>query len=145
MKEVDSQTIATRAREIFASNNSLSLATTGGPYSPWVLGVYFANDGLSLYTFVEQSGKTIANLRANQRVSLMISQNDAQKDFAQGIGRVTFLPDSDADRVRGMLTAKMPWYQTYTPVAPVRIDLDELFISSFTSGWFPAKVLKLAS
>jgi nitroimidazol reductase NimA-like FMN-containing flavoprotein (pyridoxamine 5'-phosphate oxidase superfamily) len=145
MTDFDSQTIANRALEIFAANNSASLATTGGPYSPWVLGVYFANEGLSLYTFVEQSGKTIANLRANARVSLLISQNDAQKDFAQGIGRVSFLPESEAEKVRAMLVAKMPWYQTYTPVAPVRIDLDELFVSSFASGWFPAKVLKLAS
>lgn len=145
MTEIDSQTIAARARDIFANNQSLSLATTGGPYSPWVLGVYFASEGLSLYSFVEQSGKTITNLRANPRVSFMISQNDAQKDFAQGIGQVTFLPDDQADKVQAMLVAKMPWYQTYTPVAPVRIDLDELFVSSFASGWFPAKVLKIAS
>jgi len=139
----DDKMIATRAQTIFAKHNALTLSTTGGAYSPWTVGVYFAHDGLSLYTFVEESGKTIENLRANPRVSLMISDNDAQKDFLQASGKVHFLDQKEADSVRAKLEAKMPWYKTYTPVVPVRIDPTEVFVSSFASGWFPAKRIHL--
>lgn len=139
----DDKTVATRAQSIFAKNNSLTLATTGGPYSPWVAGVYFAHDGLALYTFLETTGKTFTNVRLHPRVSFQISENDAQKDFVQGVGSAVILDAAQEAAVRLKLEAKMPWYKTYTPVVPVRIDPVQLFVSSFASGWFPAKVLDL--
>lgn len=135
------QSIAAKAQSIFRANNALSLATTGGPYSPWVLGVYFVSDGLTLYTLLEQSGKTMANVRANPHVSFMISENDAQKDFLQGTGELVLLPSEQEAVVRARLLAKLPWYQTFTPVVPVRINTKEIFVSSLTAGWFPAKKL----
>jgi general stress protein 26 len=102
---------------ILSENNAISLATTGGEYSPWILGAYFASDDLTIYLLLEKSGKTLANLRQNPKGALMISQNDAMKDFLQAQFEATLLPDSDEDKVRKMLVAKMPWYQTYTPCA----------------------------
>ncbi len=128
--------------DILSQNNAISLATTGGEYSPWILGAYFASDDLSIYLMLEKSGKTLANLKANPKGALMISQNDAMKDFLQAQFEAVFLPDSDEAKVRQMLVAKMPWYQTYTPCAPVRLDVQKWFVSSFARQWFPAKVLE---
>jgi len=127
---------------ILSENNAISLATTGGEYSPWILGAYFASDDLTIYLLLEQSGKTLANLKQNPKGALLISQNDAMKDFLQAQFEATLLPASDEDRVRQMLVAKMPWYQTYTPCAPVRLDVSKWFVSSLARQWFPAKVLE---
>ncbi|MEZ4367264.1 MAG: pyridoxamine 5'-phosphate oxidase family protein [Kofleriaceae bacterium] len=132
--------ILARAEAVFAANDAVQLATSGGPISPWVLGAYFAHDGADLYLFVEQRGKTAANLRASDRVAFVVSENDAMKDFVQGHGRAVMLDADQADEVRARLLAKMPWFQTYTPVMPVRLEPTELYVSSLAAGWFPAKV-----
>jgi hypothetical protein len=125
---------------ILSENNAISLATTGGEYSPWILGAYFASDNLTIYPLLEKSGKTLANVKQNPEGALMISQNDAMKDFLQAQLDATLLPDSDG--VRQMLVAKMPLYQTYTPCAPVRLDVSKWFASSLVRQWFPEKVFR---
>ncbi|MFN3345548.1 MAG: pyridoxamine 5'-phosphate oxidase family protein [Chloroherpetonaceae bacterium] len=126
---------------ILSENNAISLATTGGEYSPWILGAYFASEDLTIYLLLEKSGKTLANLKVNSKGALLISQNDAMKDFLQAEFVATLLPDSEEARVRQLLVSKMPWYQTYTPCAPVRLDVQKWFVSSLSRQWFPAKVL----
>ncbi len=128
--------------DILHSNCAISIATTGGEYSPWILGAYYASDGLSLYLMLEVAGKTMANLRKNSSVAIHISQNDAMKDFLQAQGVATILPESETDRVMSMLKQKMPWYQVYTPCVPVRLDMKKWFVSSFARQWFPARVLE---
>ncbi len=128
--------------QLLSANNAVTIASTGGPYSPWVLGAYFAHEGLSLYLTLETHGKTMANVHANPYVALTVSQNDAMKDFLQARGKVTLLTATEDDAVRTRLVAKMPWYATYTPVTYCRIDLSEVFVSSFARSWFPAKVVK---
>lgn len=129
---------------ILAENNAISLATTGGEYSPWILGAYFASDDLTIYLLLEQSGKTLANLKANPKGALLISQNDAMKDFLQAQFEATILPDSEEPMVRSLLVQKMPWYQTYAPCVPVRLDAQKWFVSSLARQWFPAKVLDMS-
>jgi hypothetical protein len=128
--------------DILHSNCAINIATTGGEYSPWILGAYYASDGLSLYLMLEVGGKTMANLRKNPSVAIHISQNDAMKDFLQAQGVATILPESETDRVMSMLKQKMPWYQVYTPCLPVRLDMKKWFVSSFARQWFPARVLE---
>ena len=101
--------IAKVAQQTYLANNALSLASSGGVYSPWVLGVYFASEELRLFAFLERSGKTMDNLLHNSRVAFCVSQNDAQQDFVQGIGNVVFLPDNSERSVRQLLEKKMPW------------------------------------
>jgi len=138
-----SDDIRRRAASIFTANHALSLATTGGAHSPWVLGTYFAEQDLKLFTFLEASGKSIENLRLDPRVAFLVSQNDAMKDFLQGQGRAHLLESQEEPRIRALLEAKMPWFKTYTPVVPIRIDIQELFVSSFELGWFPARHIAL--
>jgi len=129
--------------EILENHNALSLATTGSEYSPWILSVYFANDDFDIYFFLEESGKTIRNIAINKNVAIAISQNDATKDFLQAYGQITLLQKKEDEFVRNMLISKMPWFQTYTQVFPVKLKIDRYFVSSFSRKWFPAKELKL--
>jgi nitroimidazol reductase NimA-like FMN-containing flavoprotein (pyridoxamine 5'-phosphate oxidase superfamily) len=128
--------------KVFSENNAIMIATTGGEYSPWILGAYFVNDGLDIYHVLEKSGKTMSNLEHNKNVAISISQNDATKDFLQGYGTIEILSDDEDARVRAMLTEKMPWFQTYTPVSPCVIRIKKFFVTSLEMGWFPAKTLE---
>ena len=114
--------------EILENHNALSLATTSSEYSPWILSVYFANDDFDIYFFLEESGKTIRNIAINKNVAIAISQNDATKDFLQAYGQITILRKEDDEFVRNMLIARMPWFQTYTPVFPVKLKIDKYFV-----------------
>lgn len=143
----DDSPILEAALAVLDHHPSMQLATTGGPYSPWVLGVYFAIDEraaeasapLSLAFFLEESGKSLQNVRVDPRVAFMATSLDAKEDFVQGRGELVRLDGAEEERVRALLVAKMPWFVTYTPVVPVRLVVDELFVSSFERGWFPAK------
>ncbi len=125
--------------ELLAKHAACVLASAGGATSPWVLGVYFAHEGNDLYLVLEQSGRTLANLRANPKVAILISANDATQDFAQAQAIAEVLPASDEDRVRQRIVAKLPWFATYTPVLPVRVRLTEAIVTSLQRGWFPGQ------
>ena len=126
--------------EIFSSNDALTIATTGGEYSPWIIGAYFASSDLEIYMFLDTLGKTMSNIKSNKNVAISISKNDAMQDFLQASGEIVLLEESEEAKVRNLLTEKMPWFKTYTPVTPVRMDIKKVFVSSFKDQWFPAKV-----
>ncbi|MGB9697238.1 MAG: pyridoxamine 5'-phosphate oxidase family protein [Ignavibacteria bacterium] len=130
-------------KDILEKHNALTLASTGGEYSPWVLSVYFAAEGDDIYFFLETSGKTYQNIQKEKKVAIAISENDASKDFLQAYGEVEILPQKENDRVRKLLLSKMPWFMTYTPVVPIRLKVRKYFVSSFSRNWFPAKALEV--
>ena len=144
MPEQITNDLEAKILEIMSSNNAVMLATTGTEYSPWILGAYYVNDGLDIYLLVEKGGKSYANIKANKNVAYSISQNDATKDFLQGKAVVHIIPDEEA-RVREMLLKKMPWYQTFVPMVPIKLKSSKIFVTSLQSGWFPAKVLEQMS
>lgn len=128
--------------EILKNNDAIMIASTGGEYSPWILGAYFASKDIDIYVLLETHGKTFANIRNNKSVAISISKNDAMQDFLQAHGEVEILPDSEEPEVRKLIVDKLPWFQTYTPVSPVRIRVKKYFVTSLQNGWFPAKVLE---
>jgi len=132
-----------RILEVLKSYDAIMIATTGGEYSPWILGAYFASDDLKIYVLLETHGKSFGNIKINKKVAISISKNDAMQDFLQGYGEAVTLDVSEDKFVRDMIVEKMPWFQTYTPVTPVRIDIKKYFITSLQNGWFPAKVLEV--
>jgi uncharacterized pyridoxamine 5'-phosphate oxidase family protein len=142
MIETLNNEVESKIKEIMESNNAIMLATTGTDYSPWILGAYYTSEGLDIYLLLEKGGKSFANITANKNVAYSVSQNDATKDFLQGKAVVEVLPDSDEARVREMLLKKMPWYQTFVPMVPVKIVASKIFVTSLQNGWFPAKVLE---
>lgn len=139
----EKELVKEKVLEIFKSNEAVIIASTGGEYSPWILGAYYASDDLKMYLFIDTLGKTMNNFEINKNIAISISKNDAMQDFLQGSGEIVILNESEESKVREMLVAKMPWFKTYTPVTPVRIDLKKVFVSSFNDHWFPAKVLEV--
>lgn len=134
--------IEAKIKEIIEANNAIMLATTGTDFSPWILGAYYVNEGIDIYLLVEKGGKSFANIAENKNVAYSISQNDATKDFLQGKAVVEILPDEEEAKVRKMLVDKMPWYQTFVPMIPLKIKSSKIFVTSLQNGWFPAKVLE---
>ncbi len=128
--------------EILKNNDAIMIASTGGEYSPWILGAYFASRDIDIYVLLETHGKTFANLQKNTHVAISISKNDAMQDFLQAQAEVEILSDEQEPEVRKMIVDKMPWFQTFTPVTPVRIRVTKYFVTSLQNGWFPAKVLE---
>lgn len=142
MIEILNNELEAKIFEVFESNNAIMLATTGTDYSPWILGAYYVSDGLDIFLLVEEGGKSFANITANKNVAYSISQNDATKDFIQGKAVVKVLPAEEEQKVRDMLLKKMPWYQTFVPMVPIKIESSKIFVTSLQNGWFPAKVLE---
>lgn len=134
--------VEAKIKEIMIANNAIMLATTGTDFSPWILGAYYVNDGIDIYILVEKGGKSFANIVENKNAAYSISQNDATKDFLQGKAVVEILPDEEEAKVRKMLVDKMPWYQTFVPMTPIKIKSSKIFVTSLQNGWFPAKVLE---
>ncbi|KAA0211421.1 MAG: hypothetical protein OZ913_05405 [Ignavibacteriaceae bacterium] len=134
------QEIKDKILNIFSDNVAIHIATSGGEYSPWILGAYFAYDGLDIYCVLETHGKSFSNVSVNRNIAIEISQNDASKDFLQGFGVVEILPQSDTEKVLKMITDRIPWFKTYTPIVPVKLNISKYFVSSLAEGWFPAKV-----
>lgn len=142
LKDTGMNEVESKIYEIFEGNNAIMLATTGTDYSPWILGAYYVTKGLDIYLLLEKGGKSFANIAANKNVAYSISQNDATKDFIQGKAEVVVLADEEEAKVREMLLKKMPWYQTFVPMIPVKIVSSKIFVTSLQNGWFPAKVLE---
>lgn len=142
MIETLNNEIEAKVKEILESNNAIMLATTGADYSPWILGAYFVSKGLDIYLLVEKGGKSFANILQNKNAAYSISQNDATKDFIQGKAVIEVLPEEEEANVREMLLKKMPWYQTFVPMVPIKIVSSKIFVTSLQNGWFPAKVLE---
>jgi nitroimidazol reductase NimA-like FMN-containing flavoprotein (pyridoxamine 5'-phosphate oxidase superfamily) len=140
---VSQNEIKEKILNVLSSNDAIMIATTGGEYSPWILGAYFVSDDIKIYLLLEKAGKSFANVKLNPNVAISISKNDATQDFLQACGKIEILPDEEEANVRKMLLSKMPWYMTYTPVAPVRINVSKFFITSIANGWFPAKTLEI--
>ncbi len=129
--------------EILSSYDAIMVATTGGEYSPWILGAYFGVDDLKIYLLLETHGKSFGNIKLNKNVAISISKNDAMQDFLQAQGEAVILDVSEDKFARDLILKKMPSFQTYTPVTPVRIDIKKFFVTSLQNGWFPAKVLEV--
>lgn len=129
--------------KIFSENDAITIATTGGETSPWIAGAYFASDDLKIYVLLETHGKSFANIKKNNKIAVCISKNDAMKDFLQASGEAVVLSGSEEPEVREKIVKKMPWFKTYTPVTPVRLDIKKFYVSSLESSWFPAKELEV--
>ncbi len=129
--------------KIFSENDAVILSTTGGEHSPWAAGAYFASEDLKIFLLLETHGKSFANVKVNNNVAICISKNDAMKDFLQASGKAVILSDAEEPEVRDRILKKLPWFKTFTPVTPVRLDIAKFYVSSLENSWFPAKELEV--
>lgn len=129
--------------DILKNYEAIMVATTGGEYSPWILGAYFGHEDLKIYLLLETHGKSFGNLQTNKNVAISISRNDAMQDFLQGYGEAVIMDVAEDKFARDLILAKMPAFQTFTPVTPVRLNIKKFFVTSLQNGWFPAKQLEV--
>lgn len=145
MKEISKTQPEVREKviEILKSYDAIMIATTGGEYSPWILGAYFGIEDLKIYLLLETHGKSFGNIKLNNKVAISISKNDAMQDFLQGSGEAVIMDVSEDKYARDLILEKMPAFQTFTPVTPVRLDIKKFYVTSLQNGWFPAKIFEV--
>lgn len=101
-----------KAVEILNANRLMSLATVGEDGWPHCSMVGFANDGLSLYFVVSRSSRKFANLRRDDRVSLVVGRDVIDPASIRGVsiaGRVAEVVDEAVrKRAIGMLLQRRP-------------------------------------
>ncbi|HEY8145102.1 MAG TPA: pyridoxamine 5'-phosphate oxidase family protein [Kofleriaceae bacterium] len=135
-----------RLRQVLDSNQTVKIATSGAGLSPWIAAAYFAPDGLfCLEVMIESGGNTLANIRSNPQVAVMIDNGDAFAPFAQAEGRAE-VDDQDgaAERFRTDLAAKAPAAAPLVGLpnlVPVRIRIETWRLTDVSQGWIPARQL----
>jgi nitroimidazol reductase NimA-like FMN-containing flavoprotein (pyridoxamine 5'-phosphate oxidase superfamily) len=137
--------IEQRLREILAGSPTLTLATGVG--APWIAAAYFAEDGVFvLHMMLESRGRTLANLRAQPAVAVMIHDGNPMAPFAQGEGRAEVLSGSGAaDEVRALVIRKTPASAPLVGLpeqVPVRVRLARWRVTDVPAGWLPARELR---
>jgi hypothetical protein len=133
----------TVAREILASHQSLFLATAGSA-GPWVSGVYFAETDLfALSLVLEQRGRTLAAIRENPVVSLVVSTGSPGEPFLQAQASAEVVGGADGDEVRRALVAKVPAAAPFldTPIEAVRLSVSGWRVTDIPNGWLPGREL----
>lgn len=128
------------------SHSSIDLATSKDGVN-WATSAYFANldeDLFRLTLILENSGRTLNQLRANPNVGVKVVPGGIADPFAQGLGTVTLRDESDRDETFQALLRKEPQIEPFfaTPVTAVVIDIDWWRVTHLGGGWLPGKVLE---
>ena len=141
---MDTAALTPELVELLRAHRTLVLASTGGPVSPWIAAAYFAEaDPFTLQLAIETGGKTMANLRADPRIAVMVAGPHPFALFAQGEGLVTIeRPGTAAHaRIRAELIAKAPEMEPFfaAPMEHLRLRLRRWLLTDVTRGWLPAR------
>lgn len=127
-------------------HSSIDLATSKNGVN-WATSAYFANldDDLFRLTFIlENSGRTLDQLRANPNVGVKVVPGGIAEPFAQGLGTVTLRDEADRDETFQALLRKEPRIEPFfaTPVTAIVVDIDWWRVTHLGGGWLPGKVLE---
>ena len=126
-------------RDTLAAHASLYLATAGEA-GPWVSGVYFAEDDLfTLSLVLERDGRTIAAIRSQPRVAVIVSTGSPGDPFLQATADAEVLADGPARSARDLLYAKVPQAGPFlsAPVEAVRLTVTTWRVTDIPNGWLP--------
>ena len=126
-------------RDTLAAHSSLYLATAGDA-GPWVNGVYFAEEGLySVVLVLEKRGRTLAAIRSQPRVAVIVSTGSPGDPFLQAAAEAEVLADAAAERARAALVAKVPQAAPFlsAPVEAVRLTVAGWRVTDIPNGWLP--------
>ncbi|WP_280400261.1 hypothetical protein [Nocardia carnea] len=128
------------------SHSSIDLATSKDGVN-WATSAFFANldeDLFRLTLILENSGRTLNQLRANPNVGVKVVPGGIADPFAQGLGTVTLRDESERDETFQALLRKEPQIEPFfaTPVTAVVIDIDWWRVTHLGGGWLPGKVLE---
>jgi hypothetical protein len=131
------------ARATLARHDSLYLATCGDA-GPWVNGVYFAETGpFTLSLVLEQRGRTLAAIRQDPRVGVIVSTGSPADPFLQAQALAEVVGGEDAAHVRRVLLAKVPAAAPFlgAPIEAVRLQVATWRVTDVPNGWLPGKEL----
>jgi general stress protein 26 len=131
--------------EIYRASSVCVLGTTGED-GLWVASTYFAEDGTDVYCLLTHGTKTLENSKRDVNVAFCVDRQVPDK-FLQGRAKIEHLPDGSEEKKKGeeLLLAKIPEIAGFME-APnytiCRISPTEIFVTDFSKGWFPAKVVE---
>lgn len=129
---------------LLRTSSTIKIATATHRGASWVAAAFFVEDGaFALHVLLENRGRTLANLRSNPRVALMIENGDAFSLFAQAEGDAKIV-ESRHDEIGRAIAEKTPASATMVALwnlTPVRIEVDRWRLTDVKAGWLPAKEL----
>jgi len=141
--EQDVSEVESVVRETLAAHKSMYLATSGSA-GPWVGGVYFAEvDPHTLVLVLEQRGRTLAAVRENPAVALVVAAGTPMQPFLQARATATITEgEADVD-VRRRLLTKVPECAPFLefPIAAVHLSVPTWRVTDIQRGWLPGKEL----
>jgi hypothetical protein len=126
-------------RDTLAAHASLFLATAGEA-GPWVNGVYFAEDDLfTLSLVLERGGRTIAAIRSQPRVAVIVSTGSPGDPFLQATADAEVLVGGAAEYSCNLLLAKVPQAGPFlaAPIETVRLTVNTWRVTDIPNGWLP--------
>jgi len=142
MTTLDSlEAVDAKVRDLLATNKTMFLSTSANDH-PWVAGVFFAeSDPFHLAVLLETTGKTLANIRANANVAVVISDGSAFTPFLQGEAAAIVLSDHELEATKDALRAKAPEIEPLLqyPAVAIRLSIRRWRATDVMSGWIPGK------
>ncbi|WP_410607832.1 pyridoxamine 5'-phosphate oxidase family protein [Amycolatopsis sp. lyj-109] len=139
MTTLEPTAVADLVRSTLAAHQSLFLATSGST-GPWVGGVYFAESGeFTLNLVLEDRGRTLAAIRENPVVSVVVSTGSPMQPFLQAQAFAEVLGGDDDARVRELLVTKVPEAAPFlaAPVTAVRLAVRKWRATDIANGLLP--------
>jgi hypothetical protein len=131
--------VADLVRNTLAAHKSLFLATSGST-GPWVGGVYFAESGeFTLNLVLEDRGRTLAAIRENPVVSVVVSTGSPMQPFLQAQALAEVVGAEEGAGVRDLLVAKVPEAAPFlsAPVTAVRLTVRKWRATDIANGLLP--------
>lgn len=139
----DDHAVEALLSKTLAGHSSLFLATAGAD-GPWVNGVYFAEtDPFTLVLVLEQRGRTLAAIRRDPRVAVVVSTGSPADPFLQAQATAEVVDGAAADEVREVLVGKVPAAAPFlqAPIEAVRLTVPTWRVTDIPSGWLPGREL----
>lgn len=132
------------ARGILAAHAAMYLAVCTADDTPWVGGVHFAETGLfTLVLVLEEHGRTLAAIRRNPAVAMVVSTGAPYDPFLQGSATAEIVEGEASDEVHRVLVAKVPAVEAFLgiPHRSVRLTVHGWRVTDITRGWIPGRQL----
>ena len=130
-------------RAALAAHKSMYLATAGSA-GPWAGGVYFAEvDVFTLVLVLEERGRTLAAIRENPTVALVVSAGTPMEPFLQARATAEIVTGDEDTDVRARLLNKVPECAPFLemPITAVRLTVPSWRVTDIPQGWLPGREL----
>lgn len=134
-------------RKLLNENATLKLGTASAEAEPWIATAYFAEKDLfTLQVLIENTGRTLTNLRANPKLALLIENGDAMALFGQASAAAVVIDDQH-EQVRAAIAEKTPASAPLVGLEgliAVQFNVQRWRLTHVAAGWIPGKELQRA-